>query len=439
MRCSSCGADLPDRALRCPECETPVTDDGAGNDGRTEPPQTEPSGSSDPTPSQPPEPDESFDSFGESQSTDPEPTDSAPESEPTETPQESEPPEPQQESEPAQEPGPSESERAFDPSEPEDGSGPTDSTRQSRRGRSDSQQPTESRSESPGGRSRERRSNRAERGPAGADAETSGQATQRSPGQPGSREQDRSSHRTERGGQQADVQPAQRPPGQPSQQQDKSAESATRQPGQAGQDQIQQQGRSLGARLGSAPVVGGLLYGTIAFVVNFFVTAMLVVAAAGEGDLDGFIGGAGNQGPGLLEVFGWFFYSAHTVEITAVTGSQSNSENFIELFYGLLTNPSVPKIAVYLAPAAILFLFALVLVSRASFDDGATRLDGAIAGGAIMLGYTVLTLVGATILFTYTAPMGGATVQPVLGSSVVFMCLLYPVASGGLAGFLTAG
>lgn len=163
---------------------------------------------------------------------------------------------------------------------------------------------------------------------------------------------------------------------------------------------------------------------------------MLVVAAAEEGDLDGYIGGVGDQGPGLLEVFGWFFYSAHNVDITAIGGGQSSSENFIEVFYSFLNNPSVPKIGVYLAPALVLFVLALVLVSRVSFDEDATALDGAFAGGSIAIGYAALTLVGAVALFSYTTPGGDATVQPVLGSAVVFMCLLYPVVSGGLAGLL---
>ncbi|MEF8785788.1 MAG: hypothetical protein V5A45_07625, partial [Haloarculaceae archaeon] len=262
--------------------------------------------------------------------------------------------------------------------------------------------------------------------------QTAGQPAQRPPGQSTPPGQNRATQQTQ-------SQSPQQPQGQPAQQtHGQATRQAQRQPGQPVQGQPHQQrgGRSLGDRLGSAPVVGGLFYGIVAFVVNFFVTAMLVVAAAGEGDLDGYIGGVGNQGPGLLEVFGWFFYSAHNVDITAIGGSQSGSENFIEVFYSFATNPSVPKIAVYLAPAAVLFVLALVLASRTSLDDAATRLDGAVAGGSIMLGYTVLTLVGVTILFTYTTPDGQATVQPVLGSSIVFMCLLYPVASGGIAGYL---
>ena len=366
MHCSSCGADLPDRALRCPECEEPVTD--AGTDDQSETDQSQPPGQSgqDPQPSQPAE---TANQSRQDQSTPPTP------------------PEAQ-----ANRQSPS----AKSPENPEQ-----NQPRQQAQGQS---------------------------------GHGASQPGQQAPGQ----------QVTEQPGQQASGQPAQQqgaqqPPGQAVQQAGNQPSQQTQgQPGRPAQGQPRQQrhGRSLGDRLGSAPVVGGLFYGLVAFVVNFFVTAMLVVAAAGEGDLDGYIGGVGNQGPGLLEVFGWFFYSAHNVDITAIGGGQSGSENFIEIFYSFATNPSVPKIAIYLAPAAVLFVLALVLASRASFDDDATAMDGAVAGGSIMLGYAVMTLVGATILFSYTTPDGQATVQPVLGSAVVFMCLLYPVASGGLAGYL---
>ncbi|MEF8787422.1 MAG: hypothetical protein V5A45_15980, partial [Haloarculaceae archaeon] len=45
MHCSSCGADLPERALRCPECETPVTD--AGDDDQSETEQSQQPGQPD--------------------------------------------------------------------------------------------------------------------------------------------------------------------------------------------------------------------------------------------------------------------------------------------------------------------------------------------------------------------------------------------------------
>ncbi|WP_340102142.1 hypothetical protein [Salinibaculum salinum] len=378
MHCSSCGADLPDRALRCPECETPVAD--AGDDDQSETEQSQPPGQPDQHQSQ-----------SDNQQSD------------------------QHQSDPQQSQHDQWNPQSATETQPDSQSSPTQSPADTGRNWS-----------------RPHAQDQSAQQPSQSGRQTAGQPAKRSPDQSAPSGQNRANQQSQsQSPQQPQGQPEQQTHGQPPQQ-------AQSQPGQPVQGQPHQQrgGRSLGDRLGSAPVVGGLFYGIVAFVVNFFVTAMLVVAAAGEGDLDGYIGGVGNQGPGLLEVFGWFFYSAHNVGITAIGGSQSSSENFIEVFYSFATNPSVPKIAVYLAPAAVLFVLALVLASRTSLDGDATRLDGAVAGGSIMVGYAVLTLVGATVLFTYTTPGGQATVQPVLGSSIVFMCLLYPVASGGIAGYL---
>jgi hypothetical protein len=366
MRCSSCGADLPERASHCPECESPITNAGDGD--------TQSRAQSDPS---------SSDFRSETQSTESQ-------QRPSKDPPSDEGPNPQ-------------------PSRERQTGGEVPSGQQAR-------QPPDQSGQTPGQPEQQSHGQPGSPAPDGPAGE--GQ------GQPGPGQSPRQAQPTPSGGQ---GRPGQHGPGQPRQQ---------GQPAQQTQRGRRGQGTSFGDLLDSIPFVGGLFYGIVAFVVNFVVTNVLVVAVAGEGDLTGYVYAVTNEGLGYLDIFGWFFYSAHTVDIVASSGSQSNSENFIETFYSAVSNPSIPKIAIYLAPLLVLFVLALVLASRASLGDDSTGFDGALAGGSIALGYAAFTLLGIFVLFSYTATGGQGTIQPALGSSVVFMCLLYPLGSGGLAGYL---
>lgn len=192
-------------------------------------------------------------------------------------------------------------------------------------------------------------------------------------------------------------------------------------------------GRSLTDQLDATLLVSGLSYGAGAYVASYVITGLLVAAAAGGIDLDVSLS-TSDAAPGIVVVFGWLLYSAHTVDVGVVGGE---SVNLLETVYTALDGSLLPKFVVYVAPLLVLFVVATVLVSRTKPTDSTGPVGGVIAGGSVTLGYAVLTIAGTVVLFTYSPPDGGATVRPVFGLGTLLMGVVSPLVTGCIAGYLS--
>lgn len=199
------------------------------------------------------------------------------------------------------------------------------------------------------------------------------------------------------------------------------------QPG--GQPGRQAQATSSRNLLSSVSIIGGIVYGAIAFVTTFIVTAILVFTEL-EGEANDLGIYAGDQ---ILALLGWFFYNAHRVSITSSTSS--DSINVLETAYQSAGSAAtVPKLAYYVLPVAVLFLLGYVLADRASPSD-ASPVESAIAGASIALGYGVIAFLAGGSVFTITE--AGESAGPQTGTIIVMMGLLYPVLISGAAGYLS--
>jgi hypothetical protein len=221
---------------------------------------------------------------------------------------------------------------------------------------------------------------------------------------------------------------------QPTQQNQRQAQSGGQpgaQPGGQPGAQPGQQVQATNSRnlLGSVSIIGGIVYGAVAFVTTFLVTAILVFT-----ELEGEANNLGlYAGDNILALFGWFFYNAHTVSITSSTSS--DAVNILETAYQSAGSAAtVPKLAYYILPVSVLFLLGYVLADRASPSD-ATPIEGAVGGASIALGYGVIAFLAGSSVFTITE--AGESAGPQTGSIIMMMGLLYPVVISGAAGYLS--
>lgn len=203
---------------------------------------------------------------------------------------------------------------------------------------------------------------------------------------------------------------------------------ATQQP-QTG-PQNAQTGQSPGFRdlLSSVSIVGGIIYGAVSFAVSFVITTAFVFAEI-EREASNIGVSGGDQ---VLATLSWFLYNAHTVAITPSWTDES--VNLLETAYqNAGSSMSIPKIAYYIVPVALLFLLAYTLANRATSAD-VRPVEGAVAGASIALGYGIVAYFGGTAVFTVRE--AGQSIGPEMGSVFLMMCLVYPIAIGGVAGYL---
>jgi hypothetical protein len=189
-------------------------------------------------------------------------------------------------------------------------------------------------------------------------------------------------------------------------------------------------GQSTGVRdlLSSVSIIGGVIYGAVSFAVSFLITTTFVFTEI-EREANNIGASAGDQ---VLATLSWFFYNAHTVAITP--SWTDDSVNLLETAYqNAGSSLSIPKIAYYIVPVALLFLLAYTLANRATSAD-ARPVEGAVAGASIALGYGIVAYFGGTAVFTVRE--AGQSIGPDMGSVFLMMCLVYPIAIGGVAGFL---
>lgn len=187
--------------------------------------------------------------------------------------------------------------------------------------------------------------------------------------------------------------------------------------------------------LRSLPVVGGIGYGVVSYVLGLVLTFVLALGAiGGEVPADTYASDAGPYG------LGWLFYSIHNVDIVISVAGRTETVNFLEQAYATPVDPGIPKIAFYLLPLVVLFVAGLLLAIRAPYDSVPSGIDGAKAGASVAVGYLVMTVLGAVVVFSVSPDSAtqSGSIQPQLGSAVIVMGLLYPIAAGGLGGYLAA-
>ncbi len=224
----------------------------------------------------------------------------------------------------------------------------------------------------------------------------------------------------------------------PQQQGYQSGEVGSQQPGyQPGQSQPQQQppqpeqNRSVSGLLSQISIVGGILYGSIAFIISLIIHSILLLSAVSNSTSESLVDAAGE---GVWYFIGWMFYNAHTVPIESTVAGTSG--NLLEEIYQLGGSQiSLPKITFYALPVVVLFLFGYTLANRATQSD-VPSLHSAVAGASIGLGYGIFSVLGS---YVFTLTYLGESASPAMGSVIMMMVIVYPVAIGGGAGYLAGG
>lgn len=225
--------------------------------------------------------------------------------------------------------------------------------------------------------------------------------------------------------------------GTPSQQ--PSAPQNPPQSGQGGQQRRQQSSTNTANGLASQirllpGAIGGAVAFVLALVVNsalFFFELTSIPEATGIGGnllsqlAETFGGGE------VVSLFGWLFYNAHTVEISAGSGAQGQTVNVLDRFYAQLPDAAltVPKILYTVVPILVLLLFGYLLGRGAR---GASA--GAVRGASVAIGYLILAVAGGMTVFSVSTGIGSA--GPALGLTVLMMGLAFPVVAGGVGGAL---
>ena len=173
-------------------------------------------------------------------------------------------------------------------------------------------------------------------------------------------------------------------------------------------------------------VVGGLIYGAIAFLVAFVATIGFFIFRLSEINETGF------QLARLfpeeqIEALGWVFYNAHTVDITVSTanGAMGETINYLEAI------PQLNTTVFYAIPAVLLFLAGYVVASRVRDSlSGGTAIA---AGASVAIGYVPLFVAGTFVLKIESF---GATAGPQLGAPLLVAGTLFAVVCGGVGGLL---
>jgi len=158
------------------------------------------------------------------------------------------------------------------------------------------------------------------------------------------------------------------------------------------------------------PLVGGVVYGTGAFVTGYLVMVLLVV-----------VEGVGRQ---RIEFAGWLYYNAQFVDVTLDGAELVGSVNYVRTGWG----GSVPPVVYHLVPVAVLLTAGFLLASRTGASEPSA---GATAGASIVAGTVVLAALG-TVLFA------SGSGSPTLLTGVLLAGVLYPAVFGAIGGVLSA-
>lgn len=188
--------------------------------------------------------------------------------------------------------------------------------------------------------------------------------------------------------------------------------------------------QSNGKSTASIPIVGGLIYGALSYIIAFIASIVYLVTQQPEtgNELQNVYQFESTTGTGtelLVNILGWMFYNAQTVpiQITGRDGSQTT--------VNLLKEVGVSNPLMYNAiPAVVLVVFGVILAQRASVTSLSS---GLVAGATLVVGYGVLA-VGGALFFRVSAQ--GLTYQLPLVNAIMVVGIAYPLISGGIGGLL---
>jgi hypothetical protein len=159
-------------------------------------------------------------------------------------------------------------------------------------------------------------------------------------------------------------------------------------------------------------VVMGAIAGTVAWAVAFGASTM---------------GASGVFGTDSLSASAFFFYNAHLVPLSNVGGVTTASGNAVLEMLGPYGYAPVAL------PALVLLLAGAVLAWRSRTDS--VR-DAAAAGATVVVGYFVLSVVGA---LAFSGPFFGGVYRPNLLLAAVLAGVVFPVVFGALGALLGVG
>jgi len=187
--------------------------------------------------------------------------------------------------------------------------------------------------------------------------------------------------------------------------------------------------QSTGGLLDRIPIGRAAGLGAAAYVAVYAVTYLFVEL---QEDTD-----FGSTDVSQMDVAGWFFYSAHFVDIKLTQNDQTSTENIISEAADL----TVPEPIWYIVPVVI--LVAIGLVAAMGLDErSASAQDAALSGAAVVAGYLPLAVVG-TFLFKYETEQSflgqtiSTSITPDTAMAVGLAGVAYPVVLGAVGGFLS--
>ncbi|MFB6130822.1 MAG: hypothetical protein ABEJ28_08390 [Salinigranum sp.] len=176
-------------------------------------------------------------------------------------------------------------------------------------------------------------------------------------------------------------------------------------------------------RDGGRSIVEGAVAGVAAWIVGYAITYLLVAPAVRHSALQRIVQALGGT-PATYEMVGWVFYNAHFVDTVfrgiPVVGSTTTT------YVG--DGGFTP--ALYLLPAALLFVAGLALARRRGASDAS---DGALTGATTLPGYALASIAGA---FLFRVAVGGASGAPDLLPAVFLAGIVYPAIFGGAGGLV---
>jgi hypothetical protein len=176
------------------------------------------------------------------------------------------------------------------------------------------------------------------------------------------------------------------------------------------------------------PLVQGAVAGVAAYVLGLVVTFLLLTIDS-EVDLDAL----GQGEASTLDVVGWFFYSAHFVDIESEVSfggaTESTTTNIISE-----ASTQFPSVVYHAVPIVLLIAVGFFIASTLDLWNPSASDVGA-AGATVVVGYLPLALVGT---FLFESSSGQASTAPTLLMSVLLLGVVFPLVLGAIGGVLSS-
>lgn len=180
----------------------------------------------------------------------------------------------------------------------------------------------------------------------------------------------------------------------------------------------------------SVPIIGGLIYGVLAYVVALITSILYLFTKRPEtgnelSDIYQFeVGGSVTGTEIAINAIGWLFYNVQMVPLQ-VTGRDGS-----EVSVNLIEEMGVGDPLVSAIPVVVLVVFGIILAQRSSATSTSS---GLISGATLVVGYGVLATVGA--LFFGISDQG-VTFQLPLANAIMIVGIAYPMIGGGIGGLI---